>query len=66
MVVGLCDLEGGLDRMWCCDKSFRGRAKVCELLELRGGSDTLYEICGHVGVARKWKLNKQIKDFILF
>lgn len=63
MVVGLHDLEGGLDRMCCCDKSFRGRAKVCELLELRGGTRV---VCGHVGVARKWQFNKQIKDFLLF
>lgn len=66
MVVGLRDLEGGLDRMWCCDWSFRSRAKVLELLELRGGSDTSYVVCGHVGVARKWQFNIQIKDFILF
>lgn len=66
MVVGVRDLEGGLDRKWCCDRSFRSSAKVCELLELRGGSDTSYVVCGHVGVARKWQLNKQIKDFLLF
>lgn len=66
MVVEGCDLEGGLDQMWCCDRSFRSRAKVCELLELCGGSDTLYVVFGHVGVTGKWQLNKQIKDFILF